>query len=183
MTNVRVARRYAEALVGLAEEEKNVDIFVKDLEALKRAIRQSRELMLFLRSPVINHPKKAEILQAVFAGKLHKSTLRALEVVTLKGREDILPDIIDQFFAILDEREGIVRVKVKTATEFTKEQTEVLQKKLEQYSQKNVKIEFSTDRCLIGGFVARVGDTVLDGSVKRQLELLRDRFARGTDAF
>jgi F-type H+-transporting ATPase subunit delta len=179
MTNVRVARRYAAALVELAVEEKNVDILSKDLQALRGAIRESKELLLFLRSPVINHARKNEILKAVFAGRLHQSTLRALEVVTLKGREDVLADIVDQFFALLDEREGIVRVEVRAAMEFTKDQAETLRKKLEQYTQKQVKIEFKLDHCLIGGFVARVGDTVLDGSVKRQLELLRVRFAQG----
>ena len=179
MTNVRVARRYAEALVELAEAENHVDIFAKDLETLKSAIKGSKDLFLFLKSPIINEPRKVGILKAIFAGKLHQTTLQALEVVTLKGREDILLEIIDQFFIILDEREGIVRVKVNAATEFTHEQADILQKKLEQYTHQKVRIEFGLDRCLIGGFVARVGDTVLDGSIKRQLELLKDRFAQG----
>ncbi len=182
MTNVRVARRYAEALMELAEERKTVDTLAKDLKVLHSAIDESRELRLFLRSPVINHPRKVEILKAVFAGRLQQWTLHAVDVITLKGREDILSDIIDQFFVILDERASIVRVKVKAVGEFTKDQMETLQNKLERYTQKHVKIEFSFDRCLIGGFVARVGDTVLDGSVKRQLELLRDRFARANGA-
>jgi F-type H+-transporting ATPase subunit delta len=182
MTNFRVARRYAEALMELAEEEKNVKTMAKDLVTLKNEMNGSRELVLFLKSPVINHPRKVEILKMVFSGRLQPSTLRALEVITLKGREDILLDIIGQFFMILDEREGIVRVTVKTAMEFAGEQANALRKRLEEYTQKNVKLEFGLDRALIGGFVARVGDTVFDGSVRRQLELLRDRFTRGNGA-
>ncbi len=179
MVNVRIARRYAEALVELVEEERNVGNLAKDLETVRSAIRESSELFLFLKSPVLKHPRKVAILKTIFAGKLEESTMRALEVVTTKGREDILLDIIDQFFVILDEREGIVKVQVRGATEFTGDQKDVLLGKLERYTRKKVKIDFALDRRLIGGFVARVGDTVLDGSVKRQLELLRDRFAQG----
>lgn len=181
MINVRVARRYAEALVENAEAEKNVDAMIKDLEFLRESIRQSRELLLFLRSPVISKSRKHEILQAVFAGKIQQSTLESLGVIALKGREDLLPDIIEQFFSIWDDRQGVVRAGVKTATEFSKQQTSILREKLEGYTSKKVQLEFEQDAHLIGGFVARVGDTVFDGSVRRQLELLRKRFAPGNE--
>jgi len=179
MTNVRVARRYAEALVELAEEGKNVDATIKDLKVLRESIKASRELLLFLRSPLINKSKKREIFLTIFEGRLQKSTIASIGLIALKGREELLPDIIDQFFSIWDERQGIVDVDVKTASEFSREQTEILRGKLEDYTRKKVRITFGLDAQLIGGFVARVGDTVYDGSVKRQLELLRLRFTEG----
>ncbi len=177
MVNVRVARRYAEALVELAENEKNVDATIKDLELLRSSIKESRQLLVFLKSPVIGKTRKRDVLQAIFEGKIQKSTLDSVAMITLKGREDLIPEIINQFFSIWDDRQGIVRVDVKTATEFSTEQTATLQGKLEQYTNKKVRIAFGHDATLVGGFVARVGDTVFDGSVRRQLELLRRRLS------
>jgi len=179
MTNERVARRYAEALVELAEERKNLSAMLKDLELLQGWIKGSRELLLFLKSPIINKPKKREVFLTIFADKLQKSTIESISIIALKGREGLLPDIIQQFFSICDERQGIIRVDVKTASEFSGQQTSVLRTKLEHYTGKNVQLAFGLDKQLIGGFVARVGDTVYDGSIKRQLELLRRRFGEG----
>ena len=103
-----------------------------------------------------------------------------LNLLTEKGREDILPVIIQEFFHLRDEMLGIVTVEVKAATEFGKEQEAELQKRFEGYSKKKARITYSLDKQLKGGFVARIGDTVFDGSIKRQLELLREQFAEGT---
>ena len=78
-----------------------------------------------------------------------------------------------------DDRQGIVNVVVRSASDFTAEQSGTLRNRLESYTRKQVRITFSLDKQLKGGFVARVGDTVFDGSIKRQLELLRQRFAGG----
>lgn len=179
MKNVRVAHRYAEALVELTERRKEIEGTTKDLELLRQFIEGSREFLLFLRSPIIAKTKKSEILGTMFAGKVQKTTAEFLEMLIDKGREELLPDIIDQVSAIRDEREGIINVAVKTATDFSKDQLASLEKKLETFTQKKVRISFNLDKQLKGGFVARVGDTVLDGSIKRQLELLRERFAEG----
>ena len=179
MVNVRVARRYAEALAEMAEEPKYVDVIAKDLEILRRSVRESRDFLLFLKSPIINKARKHEILLSLFSEKIQKVTLGFLAILVEKGRENYLPDIIEQFFVIRDERQGIINVEVKGVGDFSREQTTLLQQKLESFANKKVRISFSVDRELVGGFVARVGDTVFDGSIRRQLELLRQRFAGG----
>lgn len=179
MMNVRVARRYAEAFVEITEGQKFFDAVAKDLGTLRQSIGGSREFLLFLKSPLINKARKQEVLRILFAGKLQTVTLGFLAILAEKGREELLPDVIDQFFAIWDERQGIINVGVKSATVFSDDQTAALKKKLEIYTNKKVRMSFSLDKQLRGGFVARVGDTVFDGSVKRQLELLRERFVEG----
>ena len=179
MKNVRVARRYAEGLFEMAVEQKKTEAVGKDLALLRQLAGESRELRLFLKSPVIDKARKQSILRLLFDGKLDVATIRFLDVLADKGREDVLTDIIDQFFAIQDERQGIINVEVKTASDFSADQTTTLEKKLETFTHKRVRITFGLDKQLKGGFVARVGDTVFDGSIKRQLELLRRRFASG----
>ncbi|HEY6953437.1 MAG TPA: ATP synthase F1 subunit delta [Bacteroidota bacterium] len=179
MVNVRVARRYAEALAEMAEEQKYVGVIAQDLELLRRAVRESRDFLLFLKSPIINNARKQEILLGLFTDKTSKVTQEFLHILVEKGREYLLPDIIEQFFAIRDERMGIINAEVKGVGEFSPDQTTALQRKLEVFSGKKVRISFSVDKHLVGGFIARVGDTVFDGSIRRQLELLRERFAEG----
>ena len=79
-----------------------------------------------------------------------------------------------------DEKLGIVRVEVKTSFDFTDEQKEKLKQRLENILNKKAYLNFITDSTIVGGFVAQVGDTVYDASVKHQLELLRKEFLHGS---
>ena len=180
MANVRVAKRYAEALMSAAEEKKLTDRTAEDLKLLQTTITTSKEFSVFLKSPVITKEKKAGVFGELFEKKLHSSTMVFLNLLVEKGREDVLPAIIAQFFQLRDELLGIVSVDVKAANEFAKEQNLELEKRLEGYTKKMVRIAYSVDKQLKGGFIARVGDTVFDGSIRRQLEILREQFIQGT---
>ncbi len=179
MANIRIATRYALALMSAAEEQKLVDRVVENMETLDRLVRESREFLLFLRNPVINREKKKAVLQEIFTKAFHPLTLGFLELLAEKGREWILEEICTRFFALRDDRAGIVNVHINAATDLTKEQQKSIQQRFEEITKKNVRLEISVARDLKGGFLAQVGDTVFDGSVKRQLELLRKRFGEG----
>jgi len=176
MASTRVARRYAEALMMAGEDQKALEKVSKDFEMLERLLKDSRELQIFLKSPVIKSDKKQAVLREMFGKKVNALTMSFLQLLTEKGREDLLSEIVVQFFRLRDEQLGIVNVDIKAATDLTRSQHEQIQKKFETMTRKKVRLGFSIDKVLRGGFVARVGDTMFDGSVKRQLELLRERF-------
>jgi F-type H+-transporting ATPase subunit delta len=179
MRQYRVARRYAEALISAAEQKHLLEKVSDDCAMLQRLLMDSREFQLFLKSPVIKRDKKQTAMQGMFAKKVNPVTMSFLELLTGKGREDILAEILQQYSALRDDRLGIVNVEIKAATELSKDQHDSFKKKFEGLTRKSVRLAFSLDKHLKGGFIARVGDTVYDGSVKRQLELLRERFAEG----
>jgi len=179
MVSSRLTRRYAQALLSLAEEQKQLDRVVQDLELLQRTAKESKEFIVFLKSPVIKRDKKREVFSELFKNKVGALTLEFLSLLCEKGREDVLPQIIVQFFLLRDEHLGIVHVDVKAATELSKEQFDNIQRRFETITSKKVRISFNLDTLVKGGFVARVGDTVFDGSVRRQLELMRKRFSEG----
>lgn len=164
----------------LAEEQNQLDRVVQDLELLQRTVKESREFFLFLKSPVIKKEKKKEVFAMLFGGKLGPLTLNGITLLIDKGRENILPQMIDQFFALRDARLGIVGVEVKAATELTTEQQNEIRRRFEGITKKTVRIALSVDKQLKGGFLARVGDTVYDGSVRHQLALMRERFHEGS---
>jgi len=176
MSNLRIANRYAEALMATAEELQVLKLVSDDFIVLRRSINESHEFQLFLKSPILTKEKKQQVFGATFGNAVQPLTLKFLSLITEKGREDILLNIIDAFFRLQDETLGIVNVYVKSAAELSAQQTVQLEQRFEAYSKKKVRVDVTLDPKLIGGFIARIGDTMFDGSVKRQLELLRKKF-------
>ncbi|MFA5834613.1 MAG: ATP synthase F1 subunit delta [Bacteroidota bacterium] len=180
MSNLRIAARYASALMELTNEQKKSDAIADDLMVVKNAIDASKELRNVLASPVVPKVKKKAILRDVFKKKVGELVMGYLDQIVVKGRENVLGEILAQYFVQRDEQLGIVRVSVKTSIEFSTKQEKDLVKQLETMTKKKVEITFSLDKSIKGGFVARVGDTVLDGSVKRQLEILKMKLKQGS---
>ena len=175
MANLRIANRYAEALLMTAEELHVLKDVNNDLTIIQHILRESREFQLFLKSPVIKKEKKQEVIKAAFGSLVHSLTFQFLFLLMEKEREDVLPSVIESFFRLQDEMLGIIHVHITTARELSQQQAVQLKQRFEAYSKKKVQIDQSFDKQIIGGFIARIGDTVFDGSVKQQLELLRKR--------
>lgn len=179
MSTSRVARRYAEALLGAAVEARTDERIAADLDAIDATLRHSRELVAVLKSPVIKRELKQSALKAIFGGTADPLTMAFLEFLAEKGREAALADVIVAFRRLRDERLGIMTVDVEAATDLTPDQQTALRQRLESLTRKNIRFAIRIDRSLKGGFRARVGDTVYDGTLRRQLEILRRRFAEG----
>ena len=175
MKNVRAARRYATALMADAEQKKMIDAVARDLESLGRLLRESRDLRQLVASPLITAGKKLHFFDELLGSRTARETLDFLHLLVGKHREPLLADIIDQFAVLLNEKLGIVVVDVTSAIEFAPPQEKAIHDRLERYTQKKVRVRFSLDKAIKGGMVVRIGDTVLDASIKHQLELLRKR--------
>jgi F-type H+-transporting ATPase subunit delta len=176
MSELRIAYRYAEALLTAAEERQSVKQVRDDLTLIRRITKESRELQLFLKSPVVKKEKKQEVLEAVFAGRVQELTLHFIRLLTEKEREGLLLHTIDAFFRLHDSKLKISHITVNAAGNLSEEQIMKLANRFEAYTGKKVYLHIDIDKRLVGGFVARIDDVVLDGSVKRQLETLQRRF-------
>jgi len=179
MKNMRVARRYAGALMEAAEERKTIEATAADLEIVAGALRGSRDLRLLTQSPVVSPAKKAVVFRAVFASRIGAGTMEFIDLVIAKQREEHLLEIVDEFSFLRDEKMGIVNIDVTSAVEFTPSQRTDLSDELERYTRKKVRIRLTVDSAIKAGIVVRIGDTVLDASIRRQLELLKARFLEG----
>jgi F-type H+-transporting ATPase subunit delta len=160
-------------LLQLGAQQKGRDTVSGDLSTVLETIKASRELRSLLQSPIITKKRKKSVLAEIFKKKTGTMVRQYLGSIIDKGREDLLDEILEHYFLLRDEQMGIVRVNVRTAVKFSPKQEKDLMKQLESLTQKTIQIAFSLDTSLKGGFVATVGDTTFDGSVKRQLELLR----------
>jgi F-type H+-transporting ATPase subunit delta len=179
MSTYRIAHRYAGALMQLTAEQKKPEAAAEDVMTVKRALDASRDLRTFLASPIIRADKKNAALQEIFKKKVGAVVLGFVLAIVEKGRAEFLPQILQHYFELRDDSMGIVRVSVTTPVDFTAAQKKALEKRLAEYTGKKVAVAFSLDASVKGGFIARVGDTVLDGSIRRRLELLKAALAEG----
>lgn len=177
MLQPRLAGRYAKSLIDLAKEQNQLEQVYADMLFLQSVCRQSREFVSLMRSPVVNADKKNSIVNAI-AGKTTGSLTAAfIKLLIQKGRESILPEIvnagIDQYNAI----NGIHKVKLATA----KPVSEELKKAIEQKVQKDaslprIELETVVKEDLIGGFVLEFDNKLVDASILRDLKDIQKQF-------
>ncbi|MGO9482086.1 MAG: ATP synthase F1 subunit delta [Candidatus Kryptoniota bacterium] len=175
MKEPRAAKRYAGALLGLASELKKIDHVASDMRLVHDSIAASYELKLFFQSPIIDRFKKREIVKALFEEKVDELTFHFILLLVDKAREGLVDAIAVEFGVLLDEQLGIVKAELTAPYQFDEKSKARVQSKLEELTNKKVHINFSLDKNLVGGFLAQIGDTVYDGSVRRQLEILKQQ--------
>ncbi len=179
MSEYKTSYRYALAMIGVAEEVNKLDEIGRDFEFLGKLIGSSKELLLFLKNPVVNKDKKKRAFTEILSGKVSDVSLKFILLLVSKGREGILPEIIIQFNNLRDQRMGILNVTATTAVPFTQPQEQQLVAQLERVTKKKVRMKYLIDSSLKGGFSVQHEDTVWDASVRRQLELLHERLIEG----
>jgi F-type H+-transporting ATPase subunit delta len=180
MSNYRVAYRYGTALLQSAEEEHLLEQTASDAKMIAETVRANRELRLLLASPIIVKQKKKRVLDELFEKRIGRVMLRFLNLLTEKDREGELLDILEQFLHLLDEKRGILRVEVASAVDLTETERDQLKRRLESYTGKTLVPGFRRDPTLLGGFVVRLDDKVIDATLAHQLSLLREKFLEGT---
>jgi F-type H+-transporting ATPase subunit delta len=179
MADFRVLHRYAVSLLETAVEKNNLEVTTTDIHLLVDTLKQNRRLELMLESPVIRPELKLKILKEIFDKKISKDSMNFIEFVVSKQRENLLQSIGNRFLELRDDHLGIANVFVTSTSEFTNEQKNVLQSRLEKILNKKVRLNFKIDLDMVGGFIAKVGDTLYDASIKHQLELLKKQFLTG----
>lgn len=177
MSVFRVANRYATALMGLAVEKKNFDEFASDVEFINNTMSHSKELRLFLANPVIKKPVKLEVFKEILKSRKNTDLAEFVEFLISKNREDIFPEIVKRFLEMRDTKLGIIRGEVTCAVELTDAQKSSMKTEMESYTKKKVELIFKVDERIIGGFLVKAGDTVIDASITNQLKQLRKKLS------
>ncbi len=170
-----VVRRYATTLLDAAEETNVLDTVRKDVQGLLETLSNSQELNEFLSNPLIDSEVQDRTLVAIFDGKVQMLTRNFLSLIAQRRRANSLVPILSAFTEMVEEREGILSAEVVSAVELDDEQLKRLSERLALYTGKQIRLHARVDSTLRGGLVARVGDTVFDGSLNTHLERLRRR--------
>lgn len=139
---------------------------------MRDTVKSSKELQVFLKSPIVKPLQKKAVLNELFSNKVSKTLQTFIDVLVNRGREVILLNVFEQFIKLYNEHAGIISVEVTSAMELGKEEVKKLTTSLEQRTGKKVELSFSVKPELRGGLMVRIEDTVIDGTVKRKLEEL-----------
>lgn len=168
-----VATRYAKSLLDLSVEKGQLEAVYADMLQVQGICEHSRELIVFLNSPIINSDKKIAVIKAVFAGKFNPITDGFLTIVAAKRRESIIPAMAASFIEQYRSHKNILTAVVTSANGLdaaTKQKALDLVK-----SQLSGEVELieKVNANIIGGFILKIGDKQLDKSVARQLSNLK----------
>ena len=170
-----LGRRYAKALLELASDEGKRDKIGQDLDSLASAWGESSELRAAFETPAVDAQARRGLLEALASRLgLDRTVLHTACLLSDRRRMRHLPEVVEAYRALAEERDGRVRAEVITAGPMPDSYFAELQRTLEQVTGREVVLVRREDSELIGGVVAKVGDKVFDGSVRARLTELRD---------
>lgn len=169
-------RRYAKSLLDLSIEQNKLEEVKGDMDAILEIIGSSRELRLFLNSPIINEDKKEAVLKELFAGRLSDLSFRFMSIILNKGREGQMEGIARGFVNLYRAHKGIAEAVVTSAHQLSEAQRNEIREKLKGITGNSIEISEKIDPSIIGGVKIRVGDRQYNGSIAYQLEQLKRQF-------
>ena len=169
-----VGARYAQALFDLATDQKQVAAIEADLNSLKKAIADSKDLRTLIASPTFSAEDKAKGLVGVGAkARFNLTTLKFLGLLASNGRAAALPEVIDAYARLSAAARGAVSAEVVTAMALTAAQARGVQAALRQSLGKDPEITTRVDPAILGGIKVKVGSRLFDASLKSKLDSLK----------
>ena len=175
MREPTIARNYAETLLELARKAGDLGAWGDMIDQVAGAMESDRRLRMFLESPRVSAQQKNEILRKAYEGQLPRTFVRFLQALVNHRRQMLIPVIAREYHNLVDQVEGRVHASVTVAREADANDRELVTTQLSRVLGKQVVPHFYVNPAIIGGLVVRVGDTVLDGSVRRRLASLKSR--------
>jgi F-type H+-transporting ATPase subunit delta len=175
MASDELIRGYAEALFRVVRAEGELDRVEDELFRFGKILEKNHELRQALSDQSMERAQRTKVLEDLLEDKVSAHTLGLLTFIVAQGRGRHLPRILEELSTIAAEARNFVVAEVRTAVPLDDKQRSELAKALSKATGKNVEVKVLVDPSVIGGVVAKVGDTVIDGSIRRRLEQLREQ--------
>ena len=183
MSVIAIARRYAEALADVAIAHNQVEQIDNELRVFAEMVSSSRELHDIFASPIVSQNDKLRVLEALIARtRTGQLTANLLRTMLTHYRLHHAAEVYEQFRREINERKDLIIAEVTSADEVGAAERVKLGRTLEQITGRRVEFKFKTDASLIGGIVTRLGSVVYDGSVRTQLQGIRERLKQADSA-
>ena len=180
MSDSRLSKRYARALFGLGQEDGSFEKYGQELEDFKQFFTENEEFGRVISNSIFSVDDRKKVLKIVLDRSGYSGLVKNfLNLLLDKDRIGAIEAINEHYSKLTDEKSNIAHAEIFTAKPLKDEALDKVVKSLESLTSKKIKTEMSEDPELIGGIVVKIGDLVLDGSVKAQLEGLKESFRRG----
>ncbi len=178
MSSMTVARRYASALADVLVERNEEAVVREELNAWEQMVLANPLLLEAFTNPTVAYDQKSKVLtELISKGEVRPTTANFLRLLLRNQRFAELPQINTKLSEIMDERAGVVSAEVVSARPISEPVRNALEETLQQITKRRVRLSFATDETLLGGIVTRIGSTIYDGSVRSQLDRLRQELA------
>ena len=169
MIKSQVGRRYSKAIFEIAEEKNQVKEIYEMLNSAMVLYRTDKEFKNFILNPLIDNEQKKSVLNKIF-GKDNSENLNILLYILDKGRMNCIKYIVAEYLKIYYRKNRILDVRATFTKELTDEQKKKLINKLSQKTGKEINLEIKIDKNILGGGIIRIGDKIIDGSIRRELD-------------
>lgn len=177
MSELIVAKRYAEALFQLGKQKDTFEQYIEEFSIVRDTFRENEQLYTFLKHPKISNEEKKQFITTVFGG-LHTDVQNTLQLLIEKKRITIAPSMVDHFIAMVNDAKGIAEATVYSVRPLSDDEQESLGKTFAaRFNKKSVHLQNKVDPALIGGLKIQVGNTIFDGTVQGKLQRMERNFA------
>jgi len=175
------ARRYAEAAFEVGLRDGTVETWRQELDAAASVVDDQRVARL-LGNPAIAEETRLELAESTFGTIVSRPVLNLIGLMLRRGRIDELPRVAAEFRRLDNERQGITTATATSAVPLSEDEVRAITARLEEMTGGRVDLDLAVDPDLLGGLVVRVGDRMIDGSVRGRLERLRNQLVSGQRA-
>lgn len=175
MLNKSVARRYAEAFFSIAREANKIDEFQQELEIVVATINEVESLKDYLAHLIIPAKAKKEVATKIFGQQVSQITLNFLLMIIDKRRESYIGVIAEEYRDMADESRNITKAELVAAVAVADEDIKSLAEKLSAAMGRTVQLKLKLDQSLIGGLKLKMGDKIIDASVAKKLQMLKEQ--------
>jgi F-type H+-transporting ATPase subunit delta len=173
MRDTTIARNYAEALLELARRADDPAGWGKLMRDVANGMHQDQMVRQFLEYPKISEAQKNEVFFQALGDRVPRHFLRFLQTLVRKRRQMLIPEVSSEYDKLLDIHEGRVHANVTVARETSAQDEATIAEQLSRVIGKTVVPHLTVNPAILGGVVVKIGDTVMDGSVRRRLARLR----------
>lgn len=179
MRDATIARNYAEALLALARKANALDAWGGMIAGVSDAVTTDPRLANFLAAPQVSAAQRNAVLEKAFGPVLPRVLVRFLQKLVDNRRQTLIPEIAVEYANLVDESEGRVHAQVTVAREASDGDRARIARQLSERLGKTVVPHVHVNPAILGGIVVKVGDRVMDGSVRKRLATLRSRLTSG----
>lgn len=176
MLTSKVAKRYAQGLLDFTNESGQTATVFSEMKDVVKIMNESQDLNKFFHTPYIDSKKKIEVAKQIFKS-LSVSSQNMITLVIRQGRENQLKNIAQEFINKVEDINGVQRITLTTATEISKENiNQILRSTNLVKADSNFDLKLNVNPKILGGYILRVGDQLVDASVKSKLNQIKKDF-------
>ena len=174
MNNKSIAKKYAKALYNVANEKQDVKIVLKNIKYIVFAIRYIPELSYLLKTNKVSIENKINILENVLKNNISKLEIELITNLLMENNILLLSEIATNYEYLLKNDSNVVDMMIISSNDFSDDEVESIKSKIESKIHKKINLETKIDKKVIGGIKLRIGNTLIDNTISRRLDKLKN---------